>query len=172
MAMASVPSPHVSHSAPPADKRRNVNWGLLFFFSCFFPPGSNYMYMGLIKRGLAAMCGFFFLIYMIAAVPRGMTLPVVFAFVIFILTCIFDGFHIRRRINAGEAVGDDISEIIGSVLKNKMLCLIIFVMLGILFLGAVFGIVSSLLSNIPLLFLIGFGLYIIFRRRKSKPPGQ
>ncbi|MCL2216916.1 MAG: hypothetical protein FWB91_07850 [Defluviitaleaceae bacterium] len=151
----------------PASAYKRVNWGLLFLFSCFFPPGANYMYMGLIKRGLAAMCGFFLIIYMLAAAPIW-PLRLLFSFGIPVLwlTCIFDGFNIRHRINAGEAVPDGVSDIINSILRNKTLTLAILAVIAITFVGRIFGFVFGLLSMaIPILAIL-FGLYVLLRRKK------
>jgi len=148
---------------------RNISGGLLFFFSFFFPPGANYMYMGLIKRGLAAMCGFFLLIYMTIVATSGlMTTLFALAIPVLVLTVIFDGFNIRRRINAGEVVQDGISDVLGTVLRNKPLTIAILAIIVLAFAGRIFGVVFNLIGvAIPVLAIV-FGLYLIFRRKPPK----
>ena len=109
--------------------RRYISWGVLFFFSICFPPGVNYMYMGLIKRGLAAMVAFFAVIYMTAIFSGsgfgplgamfGLAIPVL------ILAVAFDSFQIRLRINAGEPVNDDIEAVLAFVSRNRRTLLVI-----------------------------------------------
>ena len=154
---------------PPIPGLRRVNWGLLFLFSCFFPSGANYMYMGLIKRGLAAMCGFFLIIYMIATASFfPLRLLFIFGLPVFMLTCIFDGFNLRRRINAGIPVEDGISDVLNTILRNKTLTLAILAIIVITFAGRILGFAFGLISSLIPLLIIGFGLYVILRRRPPK----
>jgi len=53
----SVPEPAPYYPSR-SERPRNVSFGLLFLFS-FLPPGINYMYEGLIKRGLFILSSFF-----------------------------------------------------------------------------------------------------------------
>ena len=147
---------------------RKISGGALFIFSIFFPPGVNYMFMGLIKRGLAAMCGFFLLIYLIGMSSWPLTLLFGLAMPIYVLTCIFDGFNIRRRILSGEVVGDNIDGAIDFLRRNKFIALIILLIVGFnvlfSFLGVLFGLVRWLM---PLLIVVA-GLYLLLRNKK--PP--
>ena len=128
------------------------------------------MYMGLIKRGLAAMSGFFLLIYLLVASSSGRTQGLfAFAIPILILTCIFDGFNIRRRINAGEVVEDGISEILSGLFRNKALTIALLAIIAITFAGRILGFVGTIVSSALPILLIGFGLYVILRRKKSTP---
>jgi len=160
---------HFTPPPPPGAEHRHVNGGLLFLFSFFFPPGANYMYMGLIKRGLAAMCGFFFIIFMVAwSTSSSWLITVLFAFAIpvYILTVIFDGFNIRRRINAGEYVEDGVAGIISSILSNKKLCLFILVVLGLIFAGSILGFALNIIRRAIPILIIGFGIYILLKHKK------
>ncbi|MCL1883616.1 MAG: hypothetical protein FWF81_07695 [Defluviitaleaceae bacterium] len=146
---------------------RHINGGLLFIFSFFFPPGANYMYMGLIKRGLAAMCGFFLLIYLmivVSGIPAtalfALSLPVLW------LTCFFDSFNIRRKINAGDLVEDGVSDIINGVLRNKPLAIGILVVAAMVFMGTIAGFMAGILQRAVPLLLVLLALYIIFKRKK------
>ena len=154
------------------EPKNQINGGLLFFISFFLPPGANYMLMGLIKRGLAAMCGFFLIIYMIvsaSAVPvivlLALSLPV------YSLTCVFDGFNIRRRINAGEHVEDGISDILDGILRNKKLMLVIFVVIAINFAWRILGIglviISHLINFAIPLAIIALVVYMIMKSKKK-----
>ncbi|MDR3238990.1 MAG: hypothetical protein LBT44_02740, partial [Clostridiales bacterium] len=93
---------------------RYISWGVLFIFS-FLAPGINYMYEGLIKRGLFALSSFFLCAYLAAILNQpffGCLIPILW------ITCIFDGFHIRRKINAGVTVEDSIDDVLGFLKKN------------------------------------------------------
>jgi hypothetical protein len=151
-------SPHVRHSFVP---HRRVNFGLLFLFSFIFPSGANYMYMGLIKRGLAAMCGFFLLIYLIVLFSFPFNILAAFAIPVYWITCFFDGFHIRRRINSGEIVEDGIGSILSGMLRNKTLTAIFLIIIAIAILGFLFEILKAAM---PILLVI-FALYLIFIRK-------
>jgi hypothetical protein len=83
------------------------------------------MYLGLIKRGLAAMCAFFLLIYLaITAFALPLTLLFSLSIPVLWLTSLFDGFHTRRRINAGDPPEDNIRDILSALSRNKTLTLI------------------------------------------------
>jgi hypothetical protein len=157
---ASEVAPGLPPIFPPPRIHRSTSFGLLFLFSFFFPPGANYMYMGLIKRGLAAMCGFFLIIYLM--VVTSFTLLFALVIPVFWLTCVFDGFHVRRRMNAGENVEDGIGDILSSLLSNKFLTAAVLVIIAV----AVLGFVIEILSRIVPLLLIVFALYLIFRRKR------
>ena len=153
--------------AVPHPKPFGVNKFLLFLFAVCLPPGSGYMYMGLIKRGLSAMIGFFFVIFLLSSGITGLP-QILFAFAIPIiyLACIFDSFVICRRINSGEAVEDGIDGIINSLLSNKKLCALIFIILAIIFAGNILGFALRVIQVTAPIMIIGFGLYILFRRKK------
>ena len=153
---------------------RHINWGLLFLFSCVIPiPGLNYMYEGLIKRGLAALSAFFLLIYLTAQFPIwpfslifGLSYPV------YILACIFDGFHIRRRINAGETVSDDIDDILRFLKRNRYLILAFIVLLVALpAANSVLVSIARPLGRMLPVIVIGLGLYVVFKKPR-KPRGR
>ena len=154
--------------APSKPYRRRINWGLLFFFSCFFPSGTNYMFMGLIKRGLAAMCGFFLLIFFISVTGWPLQMILGMSLAVYVLTCIFDGFNIRRRILSGEAVPDGIHDVLGSILANKKLTMVLIVAFLVLIVVRVLGFITVAISNFLPIIIIGVGLYIIFRKKKTK----
>jgi len=154
-------------AAPPPKTMppRRIDGGLLFLFSFFFPPGANYMYLGLMKRGLVAMCGFFLLIFL--GVTSSWPLSMIFwlSIPICVLTCIFDSFNLRRRINAGEYVPDDIGDMLGGIFRNKTVATIVLGILAIAFLSNIVGFAFGLISRfLPLLF-IGLVLYMIFKRK-------
>ena len=156
-----------AHMPPPPKyrtyPRRKILWGLLFIFS--FLPGANYMYMGLMKRGLAAMSGFFLIIFLLANafwpfnLLLGLTIPV------YVLTVFFDGFNVRRRLNAGEAVRDDIGDTLNSILGNKTARTLILAALAVVLLVSVLGLAVAIIGKlIPIIVIVG-GLYLLFRRR-------
>ena len=165
--LAELSSSPVAAPPPSATRPVRISGGLLFLFSCFFPPGTNYMYMGLIKRGLATMSGFFLLIYMVSVAPWRLTTLFAFGIPILFITCIFDGFSIRRRINAGEAVPDGVGDFISTMLHNKVVTLIILGILLFTFVGSMLDIAFNAIPRIGVLLIIGLVLYVVFRR---KPP--
>jgi len=171
------PMPEMAYRAPLIAPRRaggyrRISWGLLFFFSCFFPSGVNYMYMGLVKRGLAAMTGFFLLIFMVSMSSWPITMLLGFAIPIYFLTCLFDGFNIRRKINAGYAIPDGIDDVLVTLKNNRTLSCILIVVVGLTLLSGLLGFAFSLLSNILPIAVILFGLYIVLKKRKTTLPPQ
>ena len=175
MELAAPPkAPTTTHHAHGAAGHtgRHVSWGLLFLFSFFFPSGVNYMYMGLIKRGLAALCGFFLIVYFISLLNWPLTLLFSLALPVYILTCIFDGFNVRRRINAGEVVEDNIDGAINFLRRNKYIGWIVFALVAV-------GVVTSILRifvrfvawALPIVIIV-FGLYLLLRNNKPTAGGE
>ena len=144
-----------------------INGLLLFLVSVLLPPGANYMYMGLIKRGLAAMCGFFLLAYLMITNSAYSSAALFLGISIFIfwITCIFDGFSIRRRINNGETVEDGIGKILNSILSNKKLTFAVLVILVLAFAGNIAGAAFGILRRVLPLAFVALVLYIIFRKK-------
>jgi len=171
--LAAPAEPH-SHTAGPSSMPggRRISWGLLLIFSLFLPPGVNYMFMGLIKRGLAALVGFFFMIYIVGVSQWPLTMLFGMAIPIYVLTCIFDGFSIRRRINAGEFVPDNINEVITFLRRNKYVGWILLAIVSLSVLGSVVGIFIRLISWLMPSLIIVIGLYLLLRRRKPPSPPQ
>ena len=131
-----------------------------------FPPGVNYMYMGLVKRGLAAMCGFFFLIF---AGVNGAGLLAWLSIPVLMLTCFFDGLAIHRRWKFGDVPRDGIDDIINFVQRNKrgLVCLLVL-LVAVNMLGRVISVIASIFSSLfPLIIIVG-GLYLIFRKPKKE----
>jgi hypothetical protein len=140
---------------------KRVSFGLLFLFSLLFPSGANYMYMGLIKRGLAAMCGFFLLVYLVVLLKFPFVVLAAFAIPVYWITCFFDGFHIRRRINSGEIVEDGIGSILGAMLRNKTLMVFFLIIIVIAILGFLF----EILKNAFPLLLVFLAIYLLCYRK-------
>ena len=166
--LAELSSPHTSATAssPRTTTGRSVSWGLLFLFSCFFPPGTNYMFMGLMKRGLVTMCGFFLLIFMTAVSSAPFTVIFALAIPVSVLACIFDGFNLRRRINAGEIVHDDIGDILGGLFRNKKVSLVVLGVIFFALIGNIMGFAMTLISHALPIIIVGLILYVIFKRKK------
>lgn len=143
--------------------------GLILFFSLL--PGANYMYMGLIKRGLAAMCGFFLLIYFLTVVAGSiiggpLTLLIILAMPVLILTCAFDSFNIRRRIANGEVVQDNIDDVINFLHRwRKPLLTILVICIGLGVFGSFISWIFSPLRHIFPWLIIGFGAYLLFKKK-------
>ena len=158
------PSPAPGAPPPPCGK---ISSGLLFFFSLCFPPGANYMYMGLMKRGLAAMCGFFLLIFVAIGSSMPLALLLWLAVPVFYISSFFDGFNVRRRINAGEVVRDDVGDALNGVIGNRFLRTLVLVVIAIVLIVNVVGFASAVISRLFVPLVIVFVLYIIL---KKKPP--
>jgi len=144
-----------------------ISGGLLFFFSLFFPPGANYMYMGLMKRGLATMASFFLIIFLIIHSSMPLTILLGLSLPVFVITSIFDGFNVRRRINMGETVKDDLGEILNSILRNKFLCTFILVVIAIIVITSVLGFAITIITRLLPLIVVGLGVYLILKSRKK-----
>ena len=170
--MSQTPEPAAEHYTPCSAGTSHCKFsgGLLFLFSFLFPPGANYMYMGLMKRGLAAMCGFFLLIFI--AIQTGGPIQVLLwlAVPVFYLSSIFDGFNVRRRINAGEAVRDDIGDALNGVIANKTLRTIVLVFIAVVLIVNVVGFAVSIISRLLIPALIVFIIYVLAKRRPPAPP--
>jgi hypothetical protein len=142
------------------------------------PPGINYMYEGLIKRGLFVLSGFFLSTYLGAALSEpifGCIIPIIW------IASVFDAFNIRRRLIAGERISDSVDDILGFFKKYKTaIILSMAVVLGLNLLGSISRVISYMpysryirpLINsrfVPVLILLG-GIYLIVisgRRTRS-----
>jgi len=165
----------------PAPVVPKVNGFLLFCFSMM--PGANYMYMGLIKRGLCVMAAFFASIYATAMIGG---MPFAFIIPILAVTSMFDGFRIRRLINEGKDVPDNIDDVREFIRTHR--AILITVLVAGLFFGLFNGIVDSLgylLRQMPFgasmsygfgrlapWVFIGLGCFFLFRRRRVTPPSH
>jgi hypothetical protein len=162
-------APHPPHEHHRVSGVREPNAFLLFIFS--FLPGANYMYMGLIKRGLFVMSSFFLLCYLSAAfnsVLIGLAIPVL------VITAFFDGFNIRRRIIAGASIPDDVEDILGVPKRHKTA----FVIGAILFLAAgaaeslrhffIFGMHNRTFSWVVLIAIIAFAALYALGSSKAR----
>ena len=134
-----------------------ISWGLLFLFSVIIPlPGLNYMYMGLIKRGLVAMGTFFGIIYLMSQIGGGLTVLFAFSIPVLILACIFDGFRIRTRINAGEVITDNIDDVTSFIRRNRIVIVgFLLILIAINLAGAILPWLVGLLRRaIPILLAV------------------
>jgi hypothetical protein len=131
------------------------------------------MYLGLIKRGLAAMCGFFLLIYLLTLVAGSflggpLTLLLALSLPVCFLTYLFDGFNIRRRMLSGETVQDNIDDVLGFIARNKKSLFVILVLcVGLGVAGSlIHAVIRPLFNLIPLL-IIGFCIYAVAAKKKE-----
>ena len=148
-------APKAPYSSPPRDGRRKIDGGLLMFFT-LFPPGINYMYEGLIKRGLFFLSAFCLTFYLLASLNSPVFLiPMMVMWV----TCAFDAFRIRTKINAGEYVSDNVDDVLGFIRKHKA---VIVPILAIALAVNVFGTFSRGMCFIP---ASHFGMRHVFNNR-------
>lgn len=147
---------------------RSVSWGLLFLFSVIIPiPGINYMYLGLIKRGLVAMSAFFGSIYLtiqfMSSGAWAIGILFIFSIPVLWLSTTFDGFKIRNRMNYGEVVTDNIDDILGFIRRNRgILTGFLLFLLAINVVPALFG----FLRNIIPIIIVVWAIYILFKKPK------
>ena len=121
------------------------------------------MYMGLIKRGLMAMSAFFGLIFMISQLS-GVFNILAFAIPILVITCIFDGFNVRRRINAGEEISDSIDDIITAIKRHKRIIVSFLILMVVVY---VVGSMLPFLGRfIPIIFIVWAVLTFFSKPRK------
>lgn len=157
--------------------KRYISGAVLALLTCFLPiPGVNYMYEGLIKRGLAAMGGFFMIIYAISvfhvwpfSLIFGLAIP------IYWLACLFDSVQIRRRINAGEIVNDDIDDMLGFVRRNRRaIMLAVFALLAMGLTGSILSAFAGPLRRLLPFLVIICGLQMLFNHppRGRGPDGR
>jgi len=155
-----------AHHAPAARSGRLPSHGVMFVLSICVPiPGLNYMYMGLIKRGLAAMSAFFLIIYLGAAVSNGFPgMLFVFSIPVLILSTIFDSFRILRRMEAGEVVTDNIDDVMGFFRRNKTVIVVAIITFAVLqFVGSW---LPRFFGNIVPVILVLLALKLIFGRKR------
>jgi len=141
------------------------------------PPGVNYMYLGLIKRGLLAMAAFFGVVYlMVSQIIQfgGGAFPLVFVFIFAIpilwLTCAFDGFRIRARLNAGEVVTDNIDDIVAFLKRNKsVIIIIVLILFAIPMLNTMMPVLARLLRNIVPIALALWAVTALFKKGGKSP---
>lgn len=184
---APAPPPTINnyyHPDPAGSRSRGgVNGFFLFCLSAI--PGLNYMYMGLMKRGMAFLSTFFLLI----SIGTFFNFPF-FAFAIFIEMCysFFDGFAIRRKMLMGVEVQDNVDDIIPFFINNKKILAfggvtlvgLVFFKKGLMLFErmciGLFGHESywtfySLFSNLIGICIVACGIYIIYRAffKKNSP---
>ena len=95
---------------------------LTFLFSAL--PGLNYMYLGLMKRGLFFMTLFFVLVALIRETGANIISLSLFMLMCF---CLFDGFRIRRNLNDGFDVPDTIEDVAAFVKRNKKITILLVI---------------------------------------------
>ena len=154
---------------------KDINAFFLFCLSAV--PGLNYMYMGLMKRGLFFMSSFFlvFAIILFADFPALLMVVAIIMFYSF-----FDGFKIRREILAGKTVNDDVDDILPILVNNKGLIIFgVLALFGLKFLRSISYVLRNffinylghdyywtfreLFSSIIGLAILAVGAYIIYR---------
>ena len=153
--------------------KRYVSWGLLFLFSVIIPiPGLNYMYMGLIKRGLVAMSAFFGAIYLLIQFMSSSTWAIgilfVFAIPVLWLATTFDGFRTRMRINSGEVISDNIDDIINFIRRNRSILIgfLLFLLIVNVISSVLPWIFGSLRHIVPIIIAI-WAIHALLRKPKS-----
>ena len=148
----------------PHTPRQQISWGLLFLFSVIIMiPGLNYMYLGLIKRGFITMSAFFGAIYITAVFDTGWLMLFVAAFM---LACIFDGFKLRTRINAGEEVSDNIDDITAFIRRNRVVITgIILILAAINIIGGVLPVLINIMRRVFPILIAVWAIHALFVKK-------
>lgn len=130
------------------------------------------MYMGLIKRGLAAMASFFIAIYVgIIMVSLIGWLSIFFWLILPLLyfTVTFDGFQIRHRLNAGEAVGDDIDGAVNFLKKNRLTITTILLSFAALIVISIVAPhlvwLTTIVARLTPFIIVGVIIYMLIRKK-------
>lgn len=174
---------HIHHHHPRKHLAgaRHTN-GFLFFIFSFILPGINFMYLGMMKRGLFFLSTFFFTIYLTASFNLlffPLAIPIIY------ITSFFDGFATRRRLENGEHVEDSINDIKMFVNKYKVHMIIAFVAIVAInlfkstfyFLGASAGMMGRSFHHggmgggifgLVCMAAIAYGIYMIGKSRGAK----
>ena len=169
----SAPSSEYTHSSAPHYSGRSISWGLLFLFSIVIPlPGLNYMFLGLIKRGLVAMLAFFGVLYIAIQFFSAGTWQLGLLFIlmipVLILACAFDGFRLRNRMNAGEIVTDNIDDLVNFIRRNRvMLTVFVLLLVAVNVAGSVLPWLFQLLRNVVLILIAVWAIQALFNKPKS-----
>ena len=109
------------------------------------------------------MGGFFLLAYLVITAPSALTVVFALAVPVPWLACFFDGFHIRRRINADETVEDGVGNILSGILRNKKLSLILLVIITIAW--NIAGVAFELTRRVVPILLLVLVMHVIFRKK-------
>lgn len=146
---------------------KSISWGLLFLFSVVIPlPGLNYMYMGFIKRGFVAMSAFFGAIYLTAMLGGGLSVLFAFSIPVLWITCTFDGFRMRARINAGEVIPDNIDDITSFIQRNRSILIgFLLLLLAVNLLGGILPWMLRLLRIIVPILIAVWAVQTLFKKR-------
>lgn len=161
-------------SARPAAPAHRTNGFFYFLLSCTV-PGANFMYLGMMKRGLFLMSSFFLTISLIAMFGIWQL-----SFVIGIMwvASFFDGYAKRRRVNAGEYIPDSVEDIMSVVRRYKYH--IIFVLGGLAALNVLSDLYRNLryqvwlLDRVPAiipvvcLIIVIYGIYMVGKSRGKR----
>jgi len=121
--------------------------------------------MGLVKRGLVAMIAFFTTIFLTVQFngTGGLGLIFLFAIPVLILVSIFDGFNLRRRINAGEEITDNVDDIVNFVRRNRTMIIAFLLLLAVI--GVIGSILPWLIRIVPIVIAI-WALLVLVRKPK------
>jgi len=140
---------HSNHDMPLRHRKSRL---VTFVLSML--PGLNYMYLGLMKRGLFFMTLFFMLTFFVRETRVGALSFTVFMLICF---CLFDAFRIRRLLRDGFSVPDNIDDVIAFYKNNKKLVWIlgaILVVFSVLRRSRVF-VMSVVLRNVAFSSFLG-----------------
>ena len=166
--------------APRTVKRGGgMNSFFLFCLSCV--PGLNYMYLGLMKRGMFFMTLFFMITFVAVSLDAPM-----FMMLLFIEFCysFFDGFRLLGFMRDGYAVDDNVNDIMEIYTSQKRPIIVFSVVavalslmhrlgrvltrgMGVIF-GGNYGYITDLFSLVFGVIIIVLGCFIVAKGMKKK----
>ena len=172
---------HSGAGRAPRPVRRGGGMNAFFLFCLSGIPGLNYMYLGLMKRGMFFMTMFFMIVF-VASVLEAPLL----AFLMFIELCysFFDGFRLLGFMRDGYIVEDNVDDIMEIYTKHKRPLIVFSVVavalslldrlgrlfsrgMGVIF-GGSYGYITDLFSLVFGVIIILLGCFIVAKGMKKK----
>ena len=166
---------------PPRPIRRGGGMNAFFLFCLSCIPGLNYMYLGLMKRGMFFMTLFFMIIFVSGYLDAPML-----ACLIFVEFCysFFDGFRLLGYKRDGYAVEDNVDDVMEIYTKNKR-PIIVFSLVAVglslmnsigrvfsrgleVIVGGSYGYITDLFSLIFGVIIIILGCFIVAKGMRRK----
>ena len=172
---------HSGAGRSPRPVRRSGGLNSFFLFCLSGVPGLNYMYLGLMKRGMFFMTMFFMIIFVAASLEAPL-----FTFLLFIELCysFFDGFRLLGFMRDGYIVEDNVDDVTELYTKHKRPIIVFSIVavalslmdrlgrvftrgMGVLF-GGSYGYITDLFSLVFGVIIILLGCFIVANGMKKK----
>jgi|GEM_PF-6171099 len=151
-----IASSQAKHETYVLNDKRNMSWMLLLSFF----PGINYIYLGLVKRGLLFIAAFLMATYITIETWSIVSLAAMF---IIFATSFIDGFIKKGKMLLGVEVNDGIEDIKAFLVRRKALIvpLIIFSIIITIIQHMIFALVRGVLGLLGFLLESLFGVIVL-----------